>query len=930
MAEHRIMTARQSLLATVCVSIVMCVGAAFGDGGMFFRRATPKYANVYQPTQKVYIRWDGSQEKLLIQTKYEGPAEEMVWIVPVPAEPTVETGDQGVFERLSEKTDWRPDIVHTDFVGLWPKSFGIDRPVSTVTSSGGGTSVVQWRRRIGDYDVVLLRPVSGEDVIAWLNTNDFAIPEAINPILEDYVADGWWMVVSKIHPDALSDITSEKLANGTLNPLDMTFQSSACLYPMRLTSMAAGPVEELIYIEGPAHYQPLTLSDGDWQIDIFGGLIRQVPQHDYRSDIELALETREGRDQTKFQPRLTKLRRVFLPEEMTEDLVFTPMDYSEWLESGDPLLIGQAATQYGRSRDPNGVSHLLKAMSSGLLEQVQPTTGQYQSGWISPSAKILTYDSFIYDWTGYWVVNWHEPSEKLVPISDHVLSVIWALGEIAVEHGANRGEVEQLLLQCAKHDNQLVRMEAYVALTKLDSTRLGPILVDRLAYIPESGPSARNSYDLKLMAAEMNMATDWIVRLGTAEQKDALANALIAPVTKIFHTTEYSHVDPEQPTPTYYDWSEWVIWQAAGAQRASLITPLQGVRARFESTGKPDSVLQFLLRAEAASDSGDAGRAVVNQIVADEARVLTEGQGPTPEGMTSLGSFYELSSTTPKSLRVRILWRYWLRYNLYPMPSEVSDVVFRSALSQGEFNDWYTLYLLAGIRSPQIADRERLLRVWDQGDPFLRLVVVDVLYVWGDTETLIILHEEAQSDDVKSEIVWALAGLGATKAIDLVEERVRGSWNTDWANCGRPFLIRTWDDTGVGDVNFTEALRKADATQTYFHPESEDLDAQQLAALKRLCDDSTIHPGLRVGLLTTDYDETDWGRALLTKAVKDLLEANPTSSTVTTLGSKLTSELVVDACGQSSSDEFRRSLMLSLLAGGKGYHLPIIKGLLQE
>ncbi|MEN6424544.1 MAG: hypothetical protein ABFE13_04220, partial [Phycisphaerales bacterium] len=42
------------------------------------------------------------------------------------------------------------------------------------------------------------------------------------------------------------------------------------------------------------------------------------------------------------------------------------------------------------------------------------------------------------------------------------------------------------------------------------------------------------------------------------------------------------------------------------------------------------------------------------------------------------------------------------------------------------------------------------------------------------------------------------------------------------------------------------------------------------------------------------------------------------------------SELVVDACGQSSSDEFRRSLMLSLLAGGKGYHLPIIKGLLQE
>jgi len=53
------------------------------------------------------------------------------------------------------------------------------------------SSPIEGHERIGDYDVALPRPVGGEDVIQWLNANDFAVPESINPVLEDYVADGW-------------------------------------------------------------------------------------------------------------------------------------------------------------------------------------------------------------------------------------------------------------------------------------------------------------------------------------------------------------------------------------------------------------------------------------------------------------------------------------------------------------------------------------------------------------------------------------------------------------------------------------------------------------------------------------------------------------------------------------------------------------------
>jgi hypothetical protein len=187
MAECAIMKARRWLVLALFVNFLTCVGIALGDGGVFFPWNPRGVPEVLQPTQKVYIRWDGSQEKLLIQTRYEGPAEEMVWIVPVPSQPTVERGDAAIFDELREKTDW-PDLSYTDFAGLQ-----MHGATGGIAGSGGST-VAEWHRRVGDYDVVLLRPAGAENVLQWLNSNQFAIPDEIAPALEDYIREGggWW------------------------------------------------------------------------------------------------------------------------------------------------------------------------------------------------------------------------------------------------------------------------------------------------------------------------------------------------------------------------------------------------------------------------------------------------------------------------------------------------------------------------------------------------------------------------------------------------------------------------------------------------------------------------------------------------------------------------------------------------------------------
>ena len=58
----------------------------YSDGCFFWRKG----ADLYEPSQKAVIYHKNGREKLILQVKYEGPAEDFAWIVPLPAQPQVE------------------------------------------------------------------------------------------------------------------------------------------------------------------------------------------------------------------------------------------------------------------------------------------------------------------------------------------------------------------------------------------------------------------------------------------------------------------------------------------------------------------------------------------------------------------------------------------------------------------------------------------------------------------------------------------------------------------------------------------------------------------------------------------------------------------------------------------------------------------------
>lgn len=707
------MAMRRYLPGVLLIGFTIMVGTVLSDGRMFIRWNND--ADILQPTQKVYIHHDGSQERLVIQTKYEGPAEEMVWLVPVPAEPNVERGDPNLFEELSKETRTL-DISLTDFLAL-------DASSSTV-----GRNPVQWHKRVGDYDVVLLAPVGEEDVIEWLNTNDFGVPKEATPILSDYIAQQWWMIAARIHPDALTEITQESLAKGTLHPLDIAFPSTACVYPMRLTSLTDGPVEELIYIEGPTHYEPATLVDGDWDIRVFGGPIRTVPDEEVYSAVDHALEIRAGRTTTEIKRHLTKLRRVFEPEEMTNDLFFVPMSYETWMTRVDSNQIAQAATQFGRHRDLSGVPSLLAALSPEALEAAQ-------------EAEVTE------------IIRRPIPDGK-PELRQALRSCIWALGEIATEHEMN-DEVEPTLLLAAGHSYQLIRMEAYTALIKLDSRALGPVLLDQLARMSNSFPTILDSVWWEQgadMAAETDMAADWIQQFGTVQEKEVLSETLADWIADLpAELNGISILGWGNRVP--YGAPGWVLWRTALTQDSSLLTPLQEYRSRL-SEEETQKILPFLLTAEASCGSDEAVTWAANLLIEDQSKLEIRADGHAY--LPSMGS-----GTSDFRLQQWALGRSMPRFpaNWRLMPPRVCDIITRTALDRDRLSDWWILYLLGRLNTPQSQERDRLMELWDRNEGPLRIVVADLFYVWGHGDTLLQLYGQTDDADVQREITWALTEL---------------------------------------------------------------------------------------------------------------------------------------------------------------------------
>lgn len=236
---------KKLILATLLTGLLLMPSVtALADGGFFIDIGQ----DIYQPSQKAVIFFADGREDLILSVRYEGNADEFAWVIPVPARPNVEVADPELFWELADLTRV---LVVAGSKGLLP---GMGSP------EGPGVDVLE-EKVVGPYDVAILSAGDPAALVDWLNSNGYSFPEASEEIVEEYIRNGWYFVASKISTGE----EASGLAEGTIEPLILSFESDRIVYPLRITSVSSDFCEVLLYVFTeqavvPKEYQFLMLN----------------------------------------------------------------------------------------------------------------------------------------------------------------------------------------------------------------------------------------------------------------------------------------------------------------------------------------------------------------------------------------------------------------------------------------------------------------------------------------------------------------------------------------------------------------------------------------------------------------------------------------------------------------------------------------------
>ena len=219
-----------------------------------------KHKDINEPTQKAILVYDAGREDLILQVKYEGPVDEFGWLIPVPNLPTIRKGSMNCFYELSQYTQ---------------RNFGQQAgEIPMAGSLGRGDNekpepvkVIEVKT-VGAYQIAVLSTQDSGALAKWLEVNRFYFPTNKTDALDAYVKQQWYFVAARIDLSAsggfrlLSPRQAQnelipnysahlKLANGELNPLQISFASDRCVFPLKISSVNGQPSEVQVYVLSP-------------------------------------------------------------------------------------------------------------------------------------------------------------------------------------------------------------------------------------------------------------------------------------------------------------------------------------------------------------------------------------------------------------------------------------------------------------------------------------------------------------------------------------------------------------------------------------------------------------------------------------------------------------------------------------------------------
>ena len=318
------------MLAALAVGWSLTSATVSACGG-FFCTTTP----VDQNAERIIFTQNGDGTvSAYVQIEYTGEAPDFSWILPLPeaiAAEDVEVPEDAMaaFTELEVATD--PVFL----MPPWPECLQ-NRAVAAMTTTAASSAVEVFASgEVGPYGFDVVGSEDPDALISWLRDNSYRVTEAMEPLIDLYVVEGFAFLAMKLRPDAgVQDV----------EPVKVTYPSQAPMIPLRLTAVAANPdmaVMVWVYAQEqavPANYAHETIANDELVFFGFGAtsnyrtlMGQKADEHEGQAFItEFAGPTSQLQvahpllqDLGRQHPYVTRLNTVISPEEMTVDPVFS-------------------------------------------------------------------------------------------------------------------------------------------------------------------------------------------------------------------------------------------------------------------------------------------------------------------------------------------------------------------------------------------------------------------------------------------------------------------------------------------------------------------------------------------------------------------------------------------------------------------------------
>lgn len=215
--------------------------------GYYVSKADTK---LFNKASKVILVRDGDRTVLTMANDFKGDVKEFAMIVPVPTvleKDQINVAENAIVDRVDAFT--APRLV--EYYDEDPCAMRMYEKSMAFSSAGAGPMkrkgaqkdlgvTVEAQYTVGEYDILILSAKESTGLLTWLKQNEYKIADSAVKTLESYIKQDLKFFVAKVNLKELA-----KSGNEFLRPLQMAYESTKFMLPIRLGTLNADGDQEL-------------------------------------------------------------------------------------------------------------------------------------------------------------------------------------------------------------------------------------------------------------------------------------------------------------------------------------------------------------------------------------------------------------------------------------------------------------------------------------------------------------------------------------------------------------------------------------------------------------------------------------------------------------------------------------------------------------